>query len=115
MSTDWAPVVAVLGIAAGLAWMAARVSENWMRKKAVESGATPELMDSLFSAETPPSSLRALKWGMVAVALGIGLGLEALFPYDFEDPVAYGVLLVLGGAALILYYAYVRSREGDRR
>lgn len=117
MSTDWGPVVAVLGLAAGFAWMAARLSENWMRKKAVESGASAELMESVFSAGPRPSRFRALKWGMVAVALGLGLSVEAALPYDFDDPVAYGVLLVLGGAALILYYAYVRSVDGeeDRR
>lgn len=112
MSSDWAAVVAVLGLAAGFAWIAARISENWMRKKAVESGASAELVESLLSTERSPSRFRALKRGMVAVALGLGLSVEAVFPYDFEDPIAYGVLLILGGAALLLYYAYVRTVEG---
>lgn len=111
MTSDWAPVVAVLGLAAGFAWIAARISENWMRKKAVESGASAELVESLFRSDPAPSGLRALKWGMVAVALGLGLSVEAVLPYDFEDPIAYGVLLVFGGGALILFYAYVRSSE----
>lgn len=56
-----------------------------------------------------PARFRAPEWGMVAP--GLGLGVEAVFPYDFEDPIACGVLLILGGAALMLHCASVRSVE----
>lgn len=116
MSDTLAVVVIITGIVWGFAWMGAKLSENRVRKKAVEAGLRPEDVRSLFEeGDQSPSGYGALKWGLVAVALGLGLLAEALLPYDLADPVAYGVLLVLGGLALIAYYAYVdRSSNGER-
>lgn len=101
------------GVAWAFAWMVAKLSEHWMMKKIADGPARPELISSLRRrAVESPARFTALKWGMVVVALGLGLLVEDLFPYDFEDPAAYGVLLVLGGGALILYYVYVETREG---
>lgn len=100
----------LLGIPLAFAWMVVRLSEGWMRKRIVESGASPELVERLYERRESPSRYSALKWGMVAVALGVGVSVEAVLPYDFEDPVAYGVLLLFGGLALIAYYVYVDRR-----
>lgn len=106
--------ITVLGIAWAFAWLGVRVAEMRTRKKALESGATPEIMDRLFEEEEKFSSrYGALKWGAVITALGLGVLAEAVFPYSFADPIAYGVLLVIGGLALIGYYAYVETHLGD--
>lgn len=101
----------VVAFAWAFAWMASRISENWIRKKAIETGATPEEVRRMFEEEEPPHHHAALRWGMVLIALGMGVVLEAVLPYTFADPMAYGVLLVLGGAALTAYYAYVKGRK----
>jgi len=44
-----------------------------------------------------------LKWGLVVLALGAGLLLVNLLPTSFESPVAYVVLLVATGVALLNY------------
>ena len=44
-----------------------------------------------------------MKWGLVVHALGAGLLLVDLLPISFESPVAYVVLLVATGIALLNY------------
>lgn len=102
----------LVGIPFVFAWMVVRLSEGWMRKKILERDPDPELVEKLWERRESPSRYSALKWGMVAVALGVGISVETLLPYDFDDPVAYGVVLLFGGIALILYYVYLDLREG---
>lgn len=104
---DAAASLVLVGIPLAVAWMIVRLVEAWTRKRIVESGASPELVEKLYERREFPSRYASLKWGMVAVGLGVGVSVETILPYDFEDPVAYGVLLVSGGLALILYYVYV--------
>lgn len=101
----------LVGFPLVFAWMVVRLSEGWMRKKILERDPDPELVEKLWKRRESPSRYPALKWGMVAVALGLGILVEAVLPYDFDDPVAYGVLLLFGGIALILYYVYVDLRQ----
>lgn len=111
---DLLVVALLIATPLAVAWMVIRLHDNWTRKKIAESGASPELVESLYRREESPSRFAALKWGIVVVALGLGVSMEAVLPYDFEDPIAYGVIFVLGGLALILYYLYVEKWLGAR-
>lgn len=114
MEDGFYATITVVGVAWAFAWLGVRVAEMRTRKRALESGATPEIMDLLFEEEEKSSSrYGALKWGIVVTALGLGVLAEAVFPYSFADPIAYGVLLVIGGLALIGYYAYLEAHPGD--
>lgn len=105
---------AAMGVAWAFAWMVVKLSLHWTMKKVSETGARPELIASLRDRGDSPGRYAALKWGMVAVALGVGVGLGAVLPYGFDDPVAYAVLLVLGGGALVLYYRFVDDGPAGR-
>jgi hypothetical protein len=52
-----------------------------------------------------------LKWGLVVLALGAGLLLVDLLPISFESPVAYVVLLVATGIALLNYDLIEQDEE----
>lgn len=54
----------------------------------------------------------ALKYGMVAVGLGLGLFAGSLLDsIGFQDVSAYfGMMLFFGGASLILYYLIVKKK-----
>lgn len=104
--------ITLVGISWAFAWLGVRVSEARARRKAVEAGVTPELVDRLFEDEEEATSrYGSLKWGLVAVALGLGALAEAVFPYSWADTIAYGVVFVIGGVALIGYYVYMEARE----
>jgi hypothetical protein len=71
---------------------------------------------SIFKSEFGHSRTSALKYGMVAVGVGLGLFIgNALENAGWEAPVPYfSMMLILGGAGLILYYLFVKPKmEGD--
>ncbi|WP_103028644.1 hypothetical protein [Salinibacter altiplanensis] len=59
-----------------------------------------------------PSPEAALKWGLVVFAIGGGLFVD-LLALSFESPVAYAVLLMGAGVALLGYYL-IEQDEPDR-
>ena len=97
----------LVGVPLVVAWFVLRLSQEWLRRKVAESGASPEAIRALYERHESPRRYTALKWGMVAVGLGLGASFETFLPYDFDDSVSFGVLLLCGGGALILYYFYV--------
>lgn len=113
--TEFLTITGVVAVSWIFAWMVARVSENWIRKKAIERGASQKVVEGLFRDDDSPSRYGALKWGMVIIALGLAVCVQSVAPYDFADPVAYGVLFVFGGGALVLYYVLVGRSEERRR
>jgi hypothetical protein len=51
----------------------------------------------------PPFLFGALKWGLVITFVGAGL-VAVNYVGDLTDPIAYGFMLVCGGAGLLVYY-----------
>ncbi|MAT53917.1 MAG: hypothetical protein CMN32_05505 [Saprospirales bacterium] len=68
----------------------------------------------IFRSEHNGSS--ALKWGMVAVGVGLGLILGSALESDhFEAPLPhFSMMLIMGGLGLITYYLLIRkNNEND--
>jgi lipid-A-disaccharide synthase-like uncharacterized protein len=57
----------------------------------------------------------ALKFGMMAVGVGMGLFAGSALEKSGIDevPAYFGMMLILGGIALILYYLFVRKKGGS--
>lgn len=69
---------------------------------------------SIFKESTNGSS--SLKYGMLSVGLGLGLLLGSIIDgfYASDNPVPYfSMMLMLGGAGLILYYVIIRKKGED--
>ncbi len=45
--------------------------------------------------------------------LGVGLALVVVqfLPYDFEEPIAYGLMFLFAGTGLLIYYTITRRQE----
>ena len=65
---------------------------------------------SIFKEDKDANS--ALKYGMVAVGLGLGLFCGCLLATIGmqEEPAYFGMMLTFGGAGLILYYLIVKKK-----
>lgn len=113
MSGDAATMMIMLGLFFSLAFVIKVVSDNWTKKKALEQGVSREVVRTVFRLDRDPLVLSSLKWGMVAVGLGIALILADMWDVSFEQPGTYGTLLLFGGVALILYYRIVRKVLGS--
>jgi hypothetical protein len=85
------------------------LSDNWTKRKLVEARVSDDVVRTLFRKASDPELFAALKWGIVLVALGLGLMVSQYLPARFEEPLAWGVVLVFGGAGLLAYYAVARA------
>lgn len=107
------PVVVPLGFFALVGYIAKLIRDTRIRRKALESPLSEEQIERLFDQgeRATPSTRSALKWGLVVLALGVGLLFVELLSISFESPVAYAVLLVATGAALLSYYLIEQDEE----
>ncbi|MFQ5447883.1 MAG: DUF6249 domain-containing protein [Saprospiraceae bacterium] len=83
-------------------------SRHKIRMALIESGKSADI----FKEES--NRFAALKYGMVAVGVGLGLLLgSALECNTFPAPLPhFSMMLILGGGGLILYYLFVKKKEG---
>jgi hypothetical protein len=51
----------------------------------------------------------ALKWGIVAVATGAALVLIQMLPYERDEPIILGIILLFVGIGLLVYYSMARK------
>jgi len=98
-------VLVPLGFFALVAYIAKLIRDTRIRRKALESPLSEEAAEAFVRGGSfEPSTKSALKWGLVVLALGAGLLFVDLLTISFESPLAYAVLLVATGIALLGYY-----------
>ena len=110
-------VLVPLGFFALVAYIAKLIRDTRIRRKALESPLSEEKVEELLGKGgwTEPSTRSALKWGLVVLSLGAGLLFVDLLTISFESPVAYAVLLVATGIALLGYYLIEQDDEPANR
>jgi hypothetical protein len=85
------------------------IYEGRVRRRLIDTGATPELARAIVGS--PQSNLElygALKWGLVTGAIGLALIVIQFLPYRPEDPIMLGVILLFAAAGLLGYYVVAR-------
>ena len=102
------PGIVLVGFFAFVLCITKVLSDNWTKRKLIEARVSDDVIRTLFRKESDPEMYAALKWGIVLVALGLGLIVSQYLPSRFEEPLAWGVVLVFGGAGLLAYYAIAR-------
>jgi hypothetical protein len=103
-----------LGFFAMVAYIAKLIGDTRVRRKALDSHAEADVAEAILNRRwSEPSTRSALKWGLVVVALGVGVLLVDLFTIGFESPLAYAILLLATGMALLGYYFVERENEGE--
>lgn len=109
-------VLVPLGFFALVAYIAKLIRDTRIRRKALESPLSEKQVEELLDRGgwPEPSTRAALKWGLVVLALGAGLLFVDLVAISFESPLAYAVLLVATGIALLGYYLIEQDDERRR-
>jgi hypothetical protein len=91
-------------------WIEARHKE---RMAMIEKGVSPaDFKGARFGEMFRASPLSSLKWGLLAMFVGIG-SLVANWldsEYGFHDSIYFASMLVFGGLALIIFY-FIASRK----
>ena len=112
MDIELVPITLFIAFFGSIAYIAKVIGDTRIRRKALESHVSDEVAEAVVNREwTEPSVRSALKWGLVIVALGVGILLVDLFSIGFESPVAYAILLLATGTALLGYYLIERGAD----
>lgn len=100
-----------LGFTWGLVAIVRAVVENGTRRKAIEKGIPEDVARTLFQT-APVSGDQSLKYGLIAGALGLALVVIDSLGLDPERPLAFGIPLLLVGAALVGYHRFANGKKG---
>ncbi len=100
------PIAFLVSVALITRWL----SDNRVRRELNNSGASPEMVTQIMQnpVADPQSSL---KWGIVAISIGVALSGIQLLGLDGEDPMAFGLVFILGGAGLLLFYRIAKTGD----
>ena len=110
MDIELVPITLFIAFFGSIAYIAKVIGDTRIRRKVLEARVSAEVADAILNQGwKEPSTLSALKWGLVIVALGAGLLLVDVFGIGFESPLAYAVLLLATGTALLGYYVIERD------
>jgi hypothetical protein len=105
-----------LGFFAMIAYIAKLIGDTRIRRKALDSHADADVAEAILNRQwKEPSTRSALKWGLIVVSLGFGVLLVDLFTIGFESPLAYAILLLSTGMALLGYYFVERENQVEER
>jgi hypothetical protein len=101
-----------LGFFAMVAYIVKLISDNRLRRKVLNSAASEGMAEALLKEQrSGPQTRSALKWGLIFVSLGMGVLFVNVLAIGFESPLAYALLLLATGAALLGYYTIEHDND----
>ena len=86
------------------------LSDNRIKRIALEKERVNENIKDLFPAKANGSVGSALKWGMVLIGIGLALLIGEIFAYDISEGGVVGLTFLFAGGALLLYYKLDRKK-----
>ena len=102
------PIVMFVAIAMMFLGLVRTIADTVVRRRLIAAGNAGDISRMLAaSAEDRVSG--ALKWGIVAVAAGAALVIIQLLPYERDEPIVLGILLLFVGIGLLVYYSMARK------
>jgi hypothetical protein len=109
MLDDLVPLVVPIAFFWAITALARTIAETRTRRRLIETNASPEFAAAVMTAAHGDTALHdSLKWGLVVGAIGVALIVVQFLPYQSNEPIALGVVLVFGAAGLLGYYAAAR-------
>jgi hypothetical protein len=88
------------------------LADNWTKRRLTASQLSDETIRMLYASDQDGTVGSALRWGLVICGLGAALVVIQFLPYDFTDPIAYGLMLLFGGGGLLAHHALMGGGNG---
>jgi len=80
----------------------------------LDKGLSPQDIKSLYERRSsiPRNIYSSLKWGIVSIAIGLAILLGMWFREQFsmDEGVFFGLIALLGGIGLVVFYVIARKR-----
>lgn len=102
-----------------VAYIIKSLSDNKIRRLAIEKGLLNEKMKYLFLDRFEGKVPASLKWGFVLVGIGLAVFLGQMVPRDVSEEVTIGAMFFFAGLGLIVYYfiakrIYSKAKEEEK-
>lgn len=100
------PIVFLIGSAYVVVTVTRTIADTVTRLKILKTGASPELAASLVSPpERNPAMEAALQLGLTTGGVGLALIIIQFIPFEAEEPISIGIVLLFAAAGLMAYHA----------
>lgn len=107
-SENLVAIVLFVSIAVILLGIARIIADARIRRRLIDAGNAGDI-SRMLAASAEDRVGGALKWGIVAVATGAALVLIQMLPYERDEPIVLGIVLLFVGIGLLVYYAMARK------
>ncbi len=116
MAEELMVVLNVLIIFSAMAFVIKTISDNALRRKALEKADLNEHIKYLFDRPggLERSPMSAVKWGLVLIGLGAAIFVGRLFPYDIYESVTIGLMMLFAGLGFVIYYFLASKALKDK-
>ena len=109
------PVALFLSIAFGTVGVTQIISDARTRRRLLESNAPPEVVAAIVAPPRRTAVSPVLRWGLILGSVGLALIVLQFLPYDEDDPIAAGILLLAAAIGLLASYAMERRGAPTQR
>jgi energy-converting hydrogenase Eha subunit G len=97
--------IAFVGFFAAAVTITKILADNWTKRRLTAAHVSDETIRALYARDREGAVSTALRWGLVLCGVGVALVMIQFLPFDFTDPIAYGLMLLLAGGGLLAHYA----------
>jgi hypothetical protein len=97
--------IAFVGFFAAAVMITKILADNWTKRRLTAAHVSDETIRALYANDRQGAVVGALRWGLVFCGLGVALVMIQFLPYDFTEPIVYGLMLLLAGGGLLAHYA----------
>lgn len=116
MSHDLIPLTVFFVIA----YVVKVISDNKIRKLAIEKGMVNEDIKYLYFDRFEGKVPSSLKWGFVLIGIGLALFIAQMAPSSMTEEITIGGMFFFAGVGLVIYYfvanrIYKKAKEEEAR
>jgi hypothetical protein len=117
MWEEISPAIILAVIFGSIVMFAKVISDNRIRREIIASGKMDENLKYLFAKNGHHlySTLGSIKWGLVCVAIGLAIILGRFLPYRIADDITFGLIFLLSGLALLIYFLIARKQTVQKK
>ncbi len=110
------PVIIVPCFFGVIAYIVKIVSDNRIRRRLIDSGQVDEKIKYLYfkSPNTFSEPFNTVRWGLVLIALGMGIIIGQQFPAGEKEQMTLCAMFIMAGIAFLVYY-FLAKREINRK
>ncbi len=87
------------------------INDTSLRKRLAETQTEKEVVDSLLDSQAEQSRRSLFCWGFSIMMAGVAMVVIGLFELSADDPLAYGIIFIAAGLALLFCHKFLSTKR----